>query len=255
MSALPCGRPAGSVDVDQVGLEEQLAAGLAVAGAGRAGCRRRCPSASRARHAGGERVEEAAHLARVARDFGHALLVVVELLERDHRQVDVVLLEAEQGRRVVHQHVGVEHEQRRRAVAARLRGARSAARRTAAARGAARRRARRFAATGGAAGSVRLRRQVRAAAGGAGLGARLRRGCARLPGCGAACGLEVVGGSRRAARLAGGLGRGMRRLEWRGEQSAQRMRSARRHVTTRADAGRRGRRAGAVRLSRLSSAP
>ena len=29
----------------------------------------------------------------------------------DHRQVDVVLLEAEQAGRVVHQHVGVEHEQ------------------------------------------------------------------------------------------------------------------------------------------------
>jgi hypothetical protein len=80
------------------------------------------PSARRVarRHVGGERVEVAAHLARVARDLGHAALVAVELLERDHRQVDVVLVEAEQRRRVVHQHVGVEHEERRRAVAARL---------------------------------------------------------------------------------------------------------------------------------------
>ena len=63
------------------------------------------------RHRGDELVQEARHLPRVARDFGDALLVVVELLEGEDRQVDVVLLEAEQARRVVHQHVGVEHEQ------------------------------------------------------------------------------------------------------------------------------------------------
>ena len=56
-------------------------------------------------------VEEAAHLTRVARDFGHAFLVGVQLLEGRHRQEDVVLLEAEQAGRIVHQHVGVEHEQ------------------------------------------------------------------------------------------------------------------------------------------------
>ena len=42
-----------------------------------------------------EVVEETAHLARVARHVGHALLVAVELLQRAHRQVQVVLLEAE----------------------------------------------------------------------------------------------------------------------------------------------------------------
>ena len=57
-----------------------------------------------------QRVERATHLARVACDFGHALLVIVEFLERHHRQIDVVFLEAEQRGRVVHQHVGVEHE-------------------------------------------------------------------------------------------------------------------------------------------------
>ena len=56
-------------------------------------------------------VEEAARLACVARDFRHAFLIGVEFLERRHRNVDVVFLEAEQARRVVHQHVGVEHEQ------------------------------------------------------------------------------------------------------------------------------------------------
>jgi hypothetical protein len=36
--------------------------------------------------------------------------VVVELFQRHHRQVDVVLLETEQRRWVMHQHIGVEHE-------------------------------------------------------------------------------------------------------------------------------------------------
>ena len=58
-----------------------------------------------------ERIERTAHLTRIARHFGHALLVVVEFLERHHRQIDVVFLEAEERTRVVHQHVGIEHEQ------------------------------------------------------------------------------------------------------------------------------------------------
>ena len=37
--------------------------------------------------------------------------MVIELLQSRHRYVDVVLLEAEQARGVVHEHVGVEHEQ------------------------------------------------------------------------------------------------------------------------------------------------
>ncbi len=55
-------------------------------------------------------VEEAARLARVARDVGEPALVGVELFERGDRQVHVVLVEAKQARRVVHQHVGIEHE-------------------------------------------------------------------------------------------------------------------------------------------------
>jgi hypothetical protein len=58
-----------------------------------------------------QRVEEAAHLARVARHLGHALLVGVQLFDGRHGQKDVVLLEAEQAGRIVHQHVGVQHEQ------------------------------------------------------------------------------------------------------------------------------------------------
>jgi hypothetical protein len=90
----------------QAGLEVQAALGILVAQLGQ-------------RDAGFDRVvvgvrdqgvQRARYLARVAGDFRHALLVVVELLERHHRQVDVVFLEAEQRGRVVHQHVRVEHE-------------------------------------------------------------------------------------------------------------------------------------------------
>ena len=59
-------------------------------------------------------VEETAHLAGIARHFGHALLVVVEFLEREDGQVDVVFLEPEQARRVMHQNVRVEDEEFRR---------------------------------------------------------------------------------------------------------------------------------------------
>jgi len=67
-----------------------------------------------------QRIEHAADLPRVARHLAHALLVAVEFLQRHHRQEDVVLLEAEQRGGVVHQHVGVEHEQLGRAAAARF---------------------------------------------------------------------------------------------------------------------------------------
>jgi hypothetical protein len=56
-------------------------------------------------------VEKAARLARVARDFRHAFLVAVELLEGGHRDVNVVFLEAEQAGGIVHQHVGIKHEE------------------------------------------------------------------------------------------------------------------------------------------------
>ena len=61
--------------------------------------------------AGQQLVQAAADLAGVARDLAHAALVVVQLFQRDHRQEHVVLLEAEEGGGIVHQHVGVQHEQ------------------------------------------------------------------------------------------------------------------------------------------------
>jgi len=56
-------------------------------------------------------VQKAARLARVAGDFGDAVLVVVELFEGHDRQEDVVFLETEQAGRVVHQNVGVQNEE------------------------------------------------------------------------------------------------------------------------------------------------
>ena len=58
-----------------------------------------------------QRIQRARNLARIARDFGHAFLVVVQFFQRHHRQIDVMFLEAEQRCRIVHQHIGVEHEQ------------------------------------------------------------------------------------------------------------------------------------------------
>ncbi|MCW0450113.1 hypothetical protein NB706_002947 [Xanthomonas sacchari] len=54
-------------------------------------------------------VEETADLARVAADFGHALLGIVQFLDHLHRQEHVVFLELEQRGRIVHQHVGIQH--------------------------------------------------------------------------------------------------------------------------------------------------
>ena len=55
-------------------------------------------------------VEKAAHLAHVARRLRQSLLAGVELLEHGHRNVDVVLFEAEDRGRIVHQHIRVQHE-------------------------------------------------------------------------------------------------------------------------------------------------
>jgi hypothetical protein len=124
LSALPCGRPAGSLMSSSVVWKNSLPPAsrwpVLARDAGLAG---RAPVL-----VGGQRVEVAADLARIARHLAHALLVVVQFLQRDHRQEDVVFLEAEQAHRVVHQHVGVQHEQLGgpgAACAARARGARA----------------------------------------------------------------------------------------------------------------------------------
>ena len=46
-------------------------------------------------------IKEAAGLTGIARHFGHAFLLVVQLLQHKHRQADVVLLETEQAGRVM----------------------------------------------------------------------------------------------------------------------------------------------------------
>ena len=54
---------------------------------------------------------EAADLAHVAGDFGKALLGRIQFLQDHHGYEDVVLFEAEDRGRVVHQHVRVENIQ------------------------------------------------------------------------------------------------------------------------------------------------
>jgi hypothetical protein len=112
------------LEIQQHGLEEQLAAGLAVAGLGQVDADARVQRTVLVGETAGtgQRVEVAADLAHVARHLAHAFLVAVQFLQRDHRQEDVVFLEAEQAHRVVHQHVGVEHEELGRTYVTRLAG-------------------------------------------------------------------------------------------------------------------------------------
>ena len=96
----------GQAVIQGLGLKQQLAPGLAVAGAVElktggdigTGCTGQC-------------VQRAAGLAGIACDFRHAFLVAIQLLQYDHRQVNVVFLKAKQAHGVVQQHVGVQHKQ------------------------------------------------------------------------------------------------------------------------------------------------
>ena len=54
-------------------------------------------------------VKRTADLTSVAGHVGHTALMVIELFERHHRQIDIVFLEAEDTRRIVQQHVGIKH--------------------------------------------------------------------------------------------------------------------------------------------------
>jgi hypothetical protein len=55
-----------------------------------------------------EIVEEPAHVPRVSRHLGHALLRRVQLFQYHHGQENVVFVKPEYGGRIVHQHVSVE---------------------------------------------------------------------------------------------------------------------------------------------------
>jgi hypothetical protein len=59
----------------------------------------------------GEFIQEAVGLAYVARHLGGTDLGIVQFLQHRHGQEHVVLVKAEQGGGVVHQYVGVQHEQ------------------------------------------------------------------------------------------------------------------------------------------------
>ena len=94
----------GRGGVQRCGLKPELAARLKVpaCGQGQAGG-----------HVGmgHEQVKLAADLARVAGDFAGAFFVRIQLFEHDHGQEDVVLFKAEQGRGVVQEHIGIQHEE------------------------------------------------------------------------------------------------------------------------------------------------
>jgi len=92
--------------VDGFGLEKQVAGGQFARRAAQVyafGHVVLCP--------GDDLVEQTAGLACVAGNFRHAFLVGVEFLQRHHRHVDVVLLEAKQAQGVMHQHIGIQHKE------------------------------------------------------------------------------------------------------------------------------------------------
>ena len=57
-----------------------------------------------------ELIEESTDLPHVASSFGQTFLTGVQLLEHDHGNEDVVLIETKDGGGIVHEHVGVENE-------------------------------------------------------------------------------------------------------------------------------------------------
>ena len=99
----------GQVDRDVAG--DRLGLQVEPAGGGVVAVRRERYAVLDAVELADDLVDEAAGLARVARDFGHAFLVLVEFFQSGDGDVDVVLFEAEQAGGVVHQHVGVEDEE------------------------------------------------------------------------------------------------------------------------------------------------
>ena len=93
---LALGQAGGQLVVQRGGLKEQAAASGALAG----GVKLEPPDNIGTADAG-QGIKRAADLAAIARHFGHALLVAVQLFQHHHRQVDVVLFKAEQAGRVV----------------------------------------------------------------------------------------------------------------------------------------------------------
>ena len=102
---LGSGQPGWQVARDGLGLQEEAAAGLLVRQ-----LKQRDAVLDGAAVAADNVVEVARDLPRVARNFGHALLVVVEFFQRHDRQEDIVLLKAVDAGRVVQQDVGVENK-------------------------------------------------------------------------------------------------------------------------------------------------
>ena len=116
---LALGQAGGQTVVQRLGLEQQFALGLALASAAQIEALGNVRTGR-----AGQRVERAAGLAGVARHFGHAFFVTIELFEHDHGQEDVVFFKAEHAHRVVHQHIGVKHKQLGRTAAGRFAAAR-----------------------------------------------------------------------------------------------------------------------------------
>jgi len=58
-----------------------------------------------------ESIEKTADLGHIPRHFRHPFFALVEFLDHRHGQINIVLVEMEQGGGIVHQHVGIEDEE------------------------------------------------------------------------------------------------------------------------------------------------
>ena len=60
---------------------------------------------------GNELIQRSGDLTDVSGHIGHAALVIVQFFQRDHRQEDIMFLEAEKGSRIMHQDIGIQYKQ------------------------------------------------------------------------------------------------------------------------------------------------
>jgi hypothetical protein len=55
-------------------------------------------------------IKRATDLSRIASDFGHAFLLMIQLFKRHHGEKDIVLFKSKERAWIVQQDIGVEHE-------------------------------------------------------------------------------------------------------------------------------------------------
>ncbi|NCX87986.1 MAG: hypothetical protein EBX02_02565, partial [Betaproteobacteria bacterium] len=92
-------------EIERTGLDQQFSARFAIAQSVEQHAI--CRIGAGSQH---QLVKAAADLSRMPGYLRHALFVGIELLKRDHRQVNIMLVKAKKARRIVQEHIGVEYK-------------------------------------------------------------------------------------------------------------------------------------------------